>query len=85
MVAGWYEPQDFPVSGQTAEDLRECFVVEGLVEELIACAVQGRGMVAGLPDVQPDEHVNVLLIHNHRNTRSLVRPPLTRTAGRMRQ
>jgi hypothetical protein len=36
-------------------------------------------MVAGLPDVQPDEHVNVLLIQNHRNTRSLVRPPLTRT------
>jgi len=30
-------------------------------------------MVAGFPDVQTDENVNVLLIQNHRHTRPLVR------------
>ena len=77
-MSGWAF-EDLPVSGQSVEDLSQPgFVVgQGLVKELLPRTIQGNGVVTGFPDVQTDEYVYVLLIQNHRHTRSLVRASLS--------
>jgi hypothetical protein len=62
-----HHKEDLPMRGKGAEDFPEPVLVvwQSLVEERLAGPVEGHRMVAGLPDVQTDEHVNVLLIQNH--------------------
>jgi hypothetical protein len=78
-LAPVHDEQDFPVTVQPGKDLPQPGLVmrQGLVEQLPAGPVHCRRMMARLPDVQADIHVNVPLLQNHCHTCSLVRTLLT--------
>jgi hypothetical protein len=71
-----HHEQQRPVLGQGLDQGPELgFVLrQGLVEELLAGFFEGHRVVAGLADVDADEHVNGVVVVDHGAPHSLGRP-----------